>query len=200
MAEKKKSPKLGGLRRILPGGPFFRRFFITLLVIYTTKGQHTAVSAGLLRAAHPTPNTHTARARRVTGANVGSPGNSTELSHSTRHKYQILHIITVHLSYRLLYFKPPNVDGKLISEAPYFRRFFFVNRRKAIFDVVTGSPFFFYSPNVAEKVFFAQNKTSCSTFFCESPKNLEISRLRRQSLTPDKKQNKNIILIVPVHN
>ena len=79
--KKKKTPKLGGLRRILPGGLFFRRFFIARLVIYTTKlpssaRSRPAGSAGLLRAAHPTPNTHTARARRVTGANVGSPPKS----------------------------------------------------------------------------------------------------------------------------
>ena len=108
--------------------------------------------------------------------------------HSTRHKYQILHITTtaVHLSYRLLYFKPPNnVAGKLISEAPYFRRFFFVNRRKAIFDVVTGSPIFFFIRRMSPKKFFL-HKTS-SPFFCESPKNLEISRLRRQSLQKEQK-------------
>ena len=109
-AEKKKSPKLGGLRRILPGGflsPIF--YYSPSHIHHEAPQQHTAGSAGLLRAAHPTPNTHTARARRVTGANVGSPGNSTELSlHET--KYQILHITTtaVHLSYRLLYFKPSN--------------------------------------------------------------------------------------------
>ena len=75
--------------------------------------------------------------------------------HSTRHKYQILHITTtaVHLSYRLLYFKPPNVAGKLISEAPYFRRVFFGNRRKAIFDV-TGSPIFFFIRRMSPKKFF----------------------------------------------
>ena len=104
--------------------------------------------------------------------------------HSTRHKYQILHITTtaVHLSYRLLYFKPPNVAGKLISEAPYFRRFFLSIAEKRF---LTSSPvrrFFFYSPNVAEKVFLHKTSSDQFAFFCESPKSLEISRLRRQSL------------------
>ena len=164
VAEKKKSPKLGGLRRILPGGLFFRRFFITLLVIYTTKGQHTAGSAGLLRAAHPTPNTHTARARRVTGANVGSPGNSTELS---QHETQISNIT---------YYCPPVIPPVIFQTTECCRKahfggtilspFFFVNRRKAIFDVVTGSPFFFFIRQMSPKKFFLhKTKNQLFAFF-----------------------------------
>ena len=81
----------------------------------------------------------------------GLPGIVQNNCHSTRHKYQILHITTtaVHLSYRLLCFRPPNVAGKLISEAPYFRRFFLSIAEKR---------FFFYLPNVADFFFFAQNQ------------------------------------------
>ena len=91
VAEKKKSPQLGGLRRILPAVFFFSPIFYysPSHIHHEAPQQHTAGSAGLLRAAHPTPNTHTARARRVTGANVGSSGISTELS---QHETQISNI------------------------------------------------------------------------------------------------------------
>ena len=119
----------------------------------------------------------------MTGANVGSPGNSTELS---QHETQISNIT---------YYNnccPPVIPPVIFQTTECCRKahfggailspFFFVDRRKAIFDVVTDSPIFLiYSPNVAEKVFFAQ-KNSSPFFLCESPKNLEISRLRRQSL------------------
>ena len=174
---------MGGLRRILPGGIFFRRFFITLLVIYTTKPpsstQQAPQACCVPRTQHPT---HTRRGRdgwRVPMS--GLPG-IVQNCHSARHKYQILHITTtaVHLSYRLLYFKPPNVAGKLILEAPYFRRFFLSIAEKRF---LTSSPvrrFFFLFAECRRKSFLL-HKTS-SPFFCESPKNLEIRRLRRQSL------------------
>ena len=61
--------------------------------------------------------------------------------------------------------------------------FFFVNRRKAIFDVVTGSPIFYFIRRMSPKKFFLHKTSSDQfAFFSESPKNLEISRLRRQSV------------------
>ena len=105
--------------------------------------------------------------------------------HSTRHNYQILHITTtaVHLSYRLLYFKPPNVAGKLISEAPYFRRFFLSIAEKRFLTSSLVRRFFFLFAECRRKSFFCTKPVLTSPpFFCESPKNLEISRLRRQSL------------------
>ena len=117
----------------------------------------------------------------MTGANVGSPGNSTELS---QHETQISNIT---------YYNnccPPVIPPVIFQTTECCRKahfggailspFFFVNCRKAIFDVVTGSPIFSFIRRMSPKKLFL-HKTS-SPFFCEPPKNLEISRLRRQSL------------------
>ena len=117
----------------------------------------------------------------MTGANVGSPGNSTDLS---QHETQISNITYYNNSCPSVI--PPVIfqtteccrkahfGGVILSP-------FFLSITEKRF--LTSSPvrrFFFYSPNVAEKVFFAQSQFAF--FFCESPKNLEISRLRRQSI------------------
>ena len=122
--------------------------------------QHTAGSAGLLRAAHPTTNTHTARARRVTGANVGSPGNSTELS---QHETQISNIT---------YYNnccPPVIPPVIFQTTECCRKapfggailspfFLSIAEKRFLTSSLVRRFFLFYSPNVAGKVFFAQNQ------------------------------------------
>ena len=99
----------------------------------------------------------------MTGANVGSPGNSTELS---QHETQISNIT---------YYNnccPPVIPPVIFQTTECCRKahfggailspFFFVNRRKAIFDVVTGSPIFFFIRQMSPKFLFL-HKTSSET-------------------------------------
>ena len=190
----KKIAEMGGAPPNPTWGPFFSPIFYysPSHIHLEAPQQHTAGSAGLLCAAYPTPNIHTARVRRVTGANVGSPGNST--SNVTYYNNNCCPPVIPPVIFQTTECcRKAHFGGAILSP------FFFVNRRKAISDVVTGSPIFFLIRRMSPKKYFCTKQVRL--FFCESPKNLEISRLRRQSLTPDKKQNKNIILIiVPVHN
>ena len=148
---------MGGLRRILPGGLFYRRFCITLLVKCTTKPpsstQQAPQACCVPRTQHPTHTRRGCDGWRVPMS--GLPGIA-QNCHSTKHKYQILHILQQLLSscHTACYIS----NHGMLPESSFRRRHtfavFFVNRRKAIFDVVIGSPTFFLFAECRRKSFF----------------------------------------------
>ena len=127
----------------------------------------------------------------MTGANVGSPGNSTELS---QHETQISNIT---------YYNnccPPFIPPVIFKTIECCRKAHFGGAILSPFFLsiaekrfLTSSPnrrFFFIRRMSPKKFFCTKSVLTSSPFYCESPKNVEISRLRRQSLVIKPSKNR----------